>query len=133
MNHTAGENASRRQLKVPAVGEADNFSMDAIFLITERECGKCGYEELGIGGCDKVQAFLPDKKLHILQLKGGRISDAGLSVYSPGRSKKKKAKPIMSANAVVKGQCICRATTRMRRITITGTGLTLFGGGSSFV
>ena len=73
MNYTAGENASRRQLLVPAVGEADNFSTDAIFLITERECGKCGCEELGIGGCDKVQASLPDKKLHILQLKGGCI------------------------------------------------------------
>ena len=73
VNHTAGENARRRQLRVPAVGEANNFSTDTIFLITERECGKGGCEELGIGGCEKVQAMLPNKKLHILQLKGGRI------------------------------------------------------------
>ena len=59
----------------------------------------------------------------------GDVSE-GLSVYSPGRRRKKKASPIMSAVPWIKGSFEACAMAKMRRMTIIGTGLTRFGGGS---
>ena len=51
-------------------------------------------------------------------------------VYSPGRSRKKKAIIIMSATACSSGSLEAAATQASRRRTWTGIGLTLDGGGS---
>ena len=51
-------------------------------------------------------------------------------MYLPGRSKKKKASPIMSAIATVVGSSVFEATAKIRRRTMIRTGLTLLGGGS---
>ena len=56
----------------------------------------------------------------------GEVSE-GLSVYLPGRSKKKNANSIMLAIALVVGSVVFDATARM---TMIGTGLTPLGGGS---
>ena len=54
----------------------------------------------------------------------------GLSVYLPGRSKEKNARPIMSAMALVVGSFVLEATAEMHQMTMIRTGFTLLGGGS---
>ena len=57
-----------------------------------------------------------------------------VSVYSPGRRRKKNAVMIMSVTANRRWEFggRCCATYAMRRITEIGTGLTLVAGGSCF-
>jgi hypothetical protein len=54
-------------------------------------------------------------------------------VYSPGRSKKKKAIAIMSATAIFVSELPMSATARTCCRMGTGIGLTRFGGGSCFL
>ena len=61
------------------------------------------------------------------------VESDGLLAYSPGRSRKKNANPIISAAQVKKGSIIVDATAKIRRRTWTGTGFTLLGGGSSLL
>ena len=60
--------------------------------------------------------------------RNGELSDF-VPVYSPGRSRKKKAIIIMSATACSSGSLEAVATQASRRRTWTGIGLTLDGGG----
>eukprot|EP00985_Skeletonema_marinoi_P009016 scaffold4125_cov146-Skeletonema_marinoi.AAC.1 len=55
-----------------------------------------------------------------------------VSTYSPGRSKKKNARMIMSETALVDSKVERAAREAMRRMTCIGTGLTRWGGGSFF-
>ena len=65
----------------------------------------------------------------IYDSRNGELSDL-VPVYSPGRSRKKKAMMIMSAIACSSGSLEAAAMQASRRRTWTGIGFTRDGGGS---
>ena len=54
----------------------------------------------------------------------------GYQCICQGKAKKKNARLIMSAMALVVGSVVFDATAKMWRMTMIGTGLTRLGGGS---
>ena len=82
-------------------------------------------------GAVKMSMYVPPVDSRTSDKRNGVVSD-GVAVYSPGRSRKKKANAIMSAMA---GVLVCPdkvAAWRIHRRTVTGTGFTRLGGGFCF-
>jgi hypothetical protein len=64
-------------------------------------------------------------------MRNGQDSGFGLTVYSPGRHRKQKARQIMSATAQLWVVAAARARTRHHITMERGIGLTRLSGGSA--
>jgi hypothetical protein len=118
-----------QQVWTATASEADDFALDTIFLVGKGEADKGGGVEIEIEvGAGK--AVVADEELDVLEQERG---DSGLvlTVYPPGRHRKKKTRQIMVATAQLEMIAAARARLRKEYITMeSGIGLTRAGGGS---
>ena len=81
------------------------------------------------GAVARLRRVPPQKSWTLRSWKG--VDSDGLYAYSPGRRRKKNARPIILARHWCWGSSWrVKAIANMRLMTDTGTGLTRFGGGS---
>ena len=74
--------------------------------------------------------MVANEQLDIFELERGGFVISPPTVYSPGRSKKKKARHIMSATAQLEMVEAASASARQHITIERGMGLTRLGGGS---
>jgi len=96
VENSADNGLNRTHVGVTTARQPNNFSTNSILLVGEGEGSKACLANLLNGSGEKLDAGVTNEKLDVVEVEWGLDI---LSVYSPGRRRKKKAMMIMSAAA----------------------------------